>query len=525
MQANITEAEIENAFLTLPVEVRDSVSEEVMANFRKRLNDLPEYAEQYGSYLEKRIILHATNKDDIIEIERLAEGQTVVRLRRNLTNDPNKLFYERTFDNERTNEIWIYGLGDTDKFKVTGEEKAKIFIRLIGGYGEDEYEIENNDKIKVYDFKYEESDFSDLPVNKTLTNQFSTNSFHWRNYNENNNVVVPTIGYRTNDGFTVGATDIYTVNGFNGNPFRQQHLFSANYYSIFQGIDARYQGTFANIFPQWNLELEGYLTNDRYSINYFGFGNESINLEDDIDLDFYRSVMQNYRLRAGVALRTLKISALFENYKINEFQDRLFNRDNLDERVFESQSYVGVESEIAYQNDDANDFPTRGFNLEFQGGYKQNTSLSENRFGYAKLKLAFAKKIIKSGNLVLGTELEGMTNIGNDFFFYHGAALGGQNGLRGFRDERFTGKSYFYQSTDLRLRLKRVKTTILPLTIGLFAGFDYGRVWVSNDTSNIWHHSQGGGLWISGLSSFGLSAGYFNSVEGNIIQIGFGFGF
>ncbi|QCW99440.1 hypothetical protein FGM00_04695 [Aggregatimonas sangjinii] len=525
MQANISDAAIEKAFGILPKEVQDEVSEEVKNNFKQRLKDLHKYAEQYGEYLEKRVILHGTNKDDIIQVERQADGKTKIVLRRNLTDDPNEKFYERVFDKERTKEIWIYGLNDTDKFIVSGEGDHEIFIRLIGGYGEDTYQIENNDRVKVYDFRYEDSDFSEMPVRKNLTNQFSTNSFHWRNYQENNNVVVPAIGYRTNDGFTLGLTDIYTVNGFNGNPFKQQHLFSANYYSIFQGVDARYQGTFANIIPKWNLELEGYLTNNRYSINYFGFGNETENLEDTLDLDFYRSVMQNYKVRAGLAIQTLRISAVYENFKINEFDDRIFNRTNLSPEVFESQNYIGAEAGIRYQNDDANDFPTRGFLLEFQGGYRQNTQLDNNRFGYARLKLAFSKKLIKSGDLVFGTEFEGMTNIGNDFFFYHAPSLGGQNGLRGFRDERFTGKSYFYQSTDLRLRLKRVRTSILPLTIGLFGGFDYGRVWVSNDTSNVWHHSQGGGIWVSGLSSFGLSAGYFNSVDGNIIQIGFGFGF
>lgn len=97
--------------------------------------------------------------------------------------------------------------------------------------------------------------------------------------------------------------------------------------------------------------------------------------------------------------------------------------------------------------------------------------------------------------------------------------------MRGFRDQRFTGDAYFYQSSDLRLRIKDYTTGILPITIGVFGGFDYGRTWLSGDPSSKWHTSQGGGLWISGVSSFGLSFGYFNSVETNIFQVGFGFGF
>jgi hemolysin activation/secretion protein len=97
--------------------------------------------------------------------------------------------------------------------------------------------------------------------------------------------------------------------------------------------------------------------------------------------------------------------------------------------------------------------------------------------------------------------------------------------LRGFRDERFTGKTYFYQTSDLRLRIKRYLTAVAPVTVGIYGGFDYGRVWSPNDTSDVWHTSQGGGLWISGFNFLAFNAGYFNSVEGNIIQVGFGFGF
>jgi hypothetical protein len=39
--------------------------------------------------------------------------------------------------------------------------------------------------------------------------------------------------------------------------------------------------------------------------------------------------------------------------------------------------------------------------------------------------------------------------------------------------------------------------------LGILAGFDYGRVWIDDDpsveggTSDVWHNSFGGGIWIS----------------------------
>ena len=150
--------------------------------------------------------------------------------------------------------------------------------------------------------------------------------------------------------------------------------------------------------------------------------------------------------------------------------------------------------------------------------------LDNNQFGYAALKLGFDKKLIASGDLVLGSKAEIRTNFGNDFLFYHAQSIGGDTGIRGYRNERFAGKTSFYHSTDLKFRIKQYVTAVAPITVGVFGGFDYGRVWVSNDTSNTWHNSLGGGFWLGSLNAFSVNAGYFVSKEDAIFQIGVGFG-
>ena len=525
IQNNLTDEIIDSAFLELPKETQDETAASFKIKLKERLKNLDQFATEYGEYLDKTVAIRATNKDDHIEVFRMGDGKTRVVIKRILNNRKNELFYDRTFDKKTTNEVWIYGLNDEDVFKVYGQDGRNVFVRIIGGYGNDIYDIQNKSHLKIYDYDYEESSFQDKKPSTFLSDNYEVNTFHWRYFNENNNVLLPNLGFRTDDGIVIGLTDTYTVNGFNGNPFRQKHTVSAKYYSEFQGFDVNYSGIWANLFPKWNFELDAYATNDRYSTNFFGFGNDTQNLEDDLDRDFYRSRMRQYIVKAGIAYRTLRIKALYENWKVDEIGTRLFTRENLGNDVFESQSYVGGEVSLQYQNDDANDFPTRAFFVGFTGGYKANTEIDDNQFGYAQLQLSAAKKLIPSGNLVLSTFLEGKTNIGDDFFYYHAPSLGGNNGLRGFRDERFTGKTYFYQSSDLRLRLKRYNTAALPITIGLYGGFDYGRVWLNNDNSNQWHTSQGGGFWLSGLNSFALSVAYFNSDETDIIQLGFGFGF
>ena len=102
---------------------------------------------------------------------------------------------------------------------------------------------------------------------------------------------------------------------------------------------------------------------------------------------------------------------------------------------------------------------------------------------------------------MLKTDLRSQFRFGNELVFYQAANIGGKNGLRGYRTERFTGQNAFVGSADLRYAFNSFKTSTLPLQFGLFIGSDTGRVWVKNDTSKKWHNDYGGGFWVSAADS------------------------
>ena len=125
-----------------------------------------------------------------------------------------------------------------------------------------------------------------------------------------------------------------------------------------------------------------------------------------------------------------------------------------------------------------------------------------------------------NGRWVLATKLKGQL-IGNDHFaFYQAATLGGFEGLRGFRQQRFAGKSAIYQTTDLRIAIGQLNQGILPTAITLYGGFDYGRVWHPKERSNHWHTSSGGGAYINLMGFLTGNIAYFNSIEGGRLVVG-----
>jgi len=63
------------------------------------------------------------------------------------------------------------------------------------------------------------------------------------------------------------------------------------------------------------------------------------------------------------------------------------------------------------------------------------------------------------------------------------------------------------------------------LQIGVFSGYDIGRVWYDEEDSDRWHDSYGGGLWINAVDTIGGQLGLFGSDDGLRFTFGFGLNF
>ena len=210
------------------------------------------------------------------------------------------------------------------------------------------------------------------------------------------------------------------------------------------------------------------------------------------------------------------------------FLETEFNQNN---RLFSTQQFANLEAGYYYRHTDNEAFPTLGVEFETKLGYTTNLNESRN-FGYNISSLAIDHKVIPNGKLVLASKVKGHFNFGNDFEFYQAANIGANEGLRGFRNERFNGKNSFVHTTDLRWNMSRFKTGLLPLSIGIYGGFDYGKVWgTPNDRlltpNNITklHTSKGGGVFFNAANMFVGSIGYFNSIDGSRLEFSLGFDF
>lgn len=528
IQKKLTSEIIEKAFKNIPDEVNDETITEIKTKLKGRLQQLDKIGKIYYKHLAKFAVITGTDKDNWFDIERLKNGVTSVKIYNIKNNKKGSKISEKHYLKKETKEIWVYGLDDKDVFNVTGSKKEVIPLRIIGGQNNDEYTIENGKKVTVYDYKTKKNTFTKNNGRTKLTNNYNTNTYNYKKIKYSQNQLIPSVGSNPDDGVKIGVKNIFTVYGFERNPFTQLHSLNAGYYFANKGFDIEYDAEFANIFSNWNFLVESKFTSSNYSINHFGFGNETTNFEDDFGEDYHRVRFSTYAMSPtlkwiGRLGATLKLGATFESNEIEGTQNRFIN--TLDYTLDNRKNFAGLRVLYNYENYDNRVFPTLGMHFSIATGWKTNIKNIEENHAFLTPSFGINYKLNPKGTIVLASKLKSNIIIGTNFEFYNAANLGGLDGLRGYRNQRFTGNSSFYQNSDLRFTVRNVKTELVPLQLGFFTGFDYGRVWHKNENSNDWKTSYGGGFWLVAADLVNLNITVFNSKDGAYFNLGLGFGF
>lgn len=529
IQKNLTDSVIDQALSHLPSEVTDQTVKEIKRKLKGRVRNLQKISNEYFTHMNNFAVIRGTDKDDYFEIERLANGITQVSGYRIKKGKKSDLFHQKKYNSNATKEIWIYGLDDKDEFKVFGEYSKGSFVRIIGGQNNDRYNILNGHKVKVYDYKSKKNTFLTNKGRKKLSDSYATNVYDYKKLKYSSTEIFPAFGVNPDDGVKLGLLGIFTNYGFDRNPFTSQYSLATSYFFATQGFDINFTSEFANVIGNWNFGLKAEFTSPNYSVNFFEFGNETKNPnfidEDTYDEDYNRVKLRKnaiapYFIWRGKLGGNFRIGVRYESIEVDNTSGRYIATTNYTNK----NTFLGVEAHYNFENQDNKAFPTLGMKADITVGHKSNTERKAT-FSYIIPALSFDYKLVSSGQLVLATKVKGYVNFGDGFEFYQGASIGAHDGLRGYRNQRFTGKNSFYQSTDIRLNLRKIKTGLLPLHIGIYSGYDYGRVWHVNDTTDNWNSSFGGGIFINGADMITANLGIFKGDEYARVAFSLGFSF
>ncbi len=520
---------IDQSFQGFPQEVRDTTVEEIKRLLLVRLASLEETAVSYYRILQRSPILAGTDKDDWFRVSGVPGGGIRVEGFRNIGGEPRRQFMDKVFDPQWTKEVWLYGLDDEDRFVINLPRGNRIRLRVIGGLGKDFYEVADGKRTVVYDFRSKGSEVEGQ-VRSVFTDDYTVNTFRPLQPEGHTHQTIPLIGFNPDDGLSFGAAYTYTHMGFRRNPFTTRHQLNAGVFLATSGFDVQYTGEFANLFGRWNMEIGARYTTPNFTRNFFGLGNNTSNPDDELGLDYNRVRISLLRIAPALRWRGLlggsfRLGAAFEDITVEESEDRFVNTFYIENGESSTTTFLGAFGEYEYSNTDNPAFPSLGMSTQLSFGYTQRLSDDAGSFGYVIPSLSVNHPLDSQGNLVLATRFKAHFNIGNAWEFYQGAQIGASDGPRSYRNQRFTGKSSYYQITDLRYQFSRRKTGILPVNPGIFGGFDYGRVWLPGEDSGRWAASYGGGFFLNGLDVLSANAALFHGAEGFRFAFGLGFSF
>lgn len=541
LQQALTDDVIEQAFRNLPVESQDETSKEIQEKLKARRSKIKKWAEEYHGQLARRVVITATNKDDFIDIHRNENKEVEVKIYRNKNGERKDKYVDQVLNPDVTKQVWIYGLNDKDEYTITGGS-SPIKLYLVGGEDNDTYTSNKKNNIRILDFKSTENTLNDKAPTKDILDDYDANHFNINNFLVNDWSIIPSIGFNPDDGIQPGLLAIHRVNRFNNEGFAAIHNIGATYFTNTQGGSLTYSGEFVDAIGKWSFGVEGNYSTPSFAENFFGYGNNT-NFDQDIDFDFYRVRQEQYNIipsfyRDYNNLGKLSISFPFDRINLDDNEGRLIegyfqdpNNNQLD-----ANSFVGAEIAYEFSNSNSNSFPSLGINLDLSTGYKYNIDNDELSFYYFKPELSFEYPILYN-RLVLASEAVGSFQFADEIVpFVFGTTFGGTNGLRGFRIQRFTGESGFKQSTDLRLKLGRGSSFLVPGSYGIFGSFDYGKVWLNDrtivpsfiaDTDFIdeFQTDVGGGLFFNFASLFTFQTSFFSGDEGGRFAGGLTFDF
>lgn len=520
---------IDSAFKKLPKEVQNSDTEIIKKNLEIRKKDLQNYASEYYKILQETVLLTGTNKKDKFVINRLPKKETEVKIYRD-KNNGEELVFEKKYSRDQTKEIWLYGLGDDDQFEVGGNQNNPIKIRLLGGLNNDVYTINEGKKVHIYDYRSKKNTFSSKKGKITLSDDYALNEYQYTKPKYDVFSTTLNFGYNPDDGVIIGLNTSWTKKGFNQNPFSSKHNLKTNYFTLSNGYEIRYEGIFPRTVGNWFYQLDAGYTNSQYIRNYFGNGNLTENDHANFEEKYYRVragefyAAPSINWRKNASLFSAKL--IYEALKIEKTENRRIALPNIvNENVFSTNHFAGIDVGFHFENVNKKANLSLGMKSDSKFTYRQNLNNGDKKLSTFETGLGFTHYLTKNEKLTFSTYAKSKWLLSDDYEFYQMATLGGDEDLRGFRFDRFYGKSSFYQTSDIRWSIGNFRNAFVPLKIGIFGGFDYGRVWLPNEFTKKWHTSAGAGIWLNAIDMVGIQASYFRSSDKGRFVVGFGMNF
>jgi len=537
----MTDDVIDKAMSRQPKEIRGFNDVKIANTLKKKRRYFKEDMMDYYDFISKIVTVVGTNQRELITIDKQANGFVQVILNK-IDKDGNisSKIYDRIMDPKITDELRIFALEDNDSIIIKGGD-SPIKIRVIGGPGNDHFVNEgSNGRVLVYDVKFEENKFygTESGLRKHISADPQVNLYNRLFYKYNFINPGISVGYNIDDGFAIGYQFEATRNGFRKEPYAMKHLLQVRRAFKTSSLFFHYEGEFIRVFGHSDFLFRADVRAPINVTNFFGIGNETVfNKNNPAGEDFYRARYNMVDISALIRRQLqswmrFSYGAAYQGYKL-EAKENIGKfvldapANGLDPAtIYNGKQFIGPEIKLDINSKNNRAIPSRGFVLD--AGVKSFFGLNDNSTNNIT-KLHWDMSVFASfgatARLVYAIRLGAAHNIG-EYDFPQAQYLSGTENLRGYRRDRFAGRTMFFNNTEVRLKIADFNTYLFPGSLGILVFNDVGRVWVDGENSADWHVGNGAGIWIAPVRRFVIAAQYTRSKEEKGLPlITFGFQF
>ncbi len=522
LQQALTDDVIEASVHELPSEIFKISGKELIEKLESRRAHLQKYATEYYRFLAKQVDITGSNKSENFEVDGSAAGTTVKIFRiDSASNRDDTAFYERTFYPSETKEIMLYGIDGKDIYKI--DNANNIAIKIIGGPQSDSVIESNSSNVSIYDNKKNSFQTSNTSMHLKQDSAIHAFQYDWFNYNKCS--ISPSFFYDYDDRLYVGLGYKFTGYAWRRSPYNTKQKIDLHYSLSQHAISAAYNAIYPNVFDKWNAVFDAKYDAIRWT-NFFGLGNET--QLTTTDKDYFRMRTKEWLLSAGLnknfGKSSVTVAAFFHSVKILNDSERYLSKEflPLNKDALERNNYIGAQIAYTYLNVDDSVVPVKGVSFIGTATGMFNTMHDEffqKYYGRVKTYMPLVDKFSLAVTASAATVVED-NNILNSAEFYEHATIGGPESLRGYKRERFWGKSSFYNNNELRY-ITKLHTHLVNAKAGVLLFFDDGRVWIPNEVSNTLHTAYGAGILFAPFYKFCGTVTYGVSKESKIVQIKF----
>ncbi|MCD6062832.1 MAG: hypothetical protein K0R82_743 [Flavipsychrobacter sp.] len=536
--ATMTDDKITAAVAKQPFATAQHSYHRLVTSLQQRKNTFKEEMLKYYKYISHTTVIPGSKQRELFTITKNDDGSVhILTQELDVKGSLAAKMYDRVFTPDVTNEIQIYGLEGNDSFVVAGGN-SPIRVRMIGGPGQDKFLNKGSGgELLAYDVTFEENTIAGRPG---ITSKFSpdprTNIYTRNLFRHSYALPGVSLAYNADNGFILGAELEFFKHKFRKDPYWTRHSIGAQYAFGTRSYRFQYEFDYTDIWADKDLVMRLDLRAPRYVTNFFGIGNSTVfDKNKPGGIEYYRT---QYDIGDfSIALRknlqswlNADIGPVFQYYQIRETQNEgKYVTDTVTKpptpELFQAKVFAGAEARVLVNSKNNQVMPTRGATLQMNVRQLVGLNADNNMPTHLGLDLAFFMSLSQAQYFVVATRF-GVGHIFGDFDFPQALYLSGPTNLRGFRRDRFAGRSMVFNNTEVRIRLHQFKTYLFPGSWGIMAFNDIGRVWADGETSGDWHDGFGGGFWVSPVHRFVFTGCVAHSKEENILPIiGFGFQF